>query len=163
MSLLVPWSQKRGKSLGQLVGLLLSAGLIGSTVAACSEEPVEQTVAEMLAEIEGRELTPAEVAERQEVADFLCGVDEQVLELMWKDMTRSQLEFQDFVFGQTCRERGDAYAQATGRFTSGDTSTPTTSTSPTTDGSAVPTTARTTSTTAAPSLAGSLGDREFSG
>lgn len=158
MSLLALSSQKRGKSFGRLAGLILSAGLIGSTVAACSEEPVEQTVAEMLAEIEGRELTPAEVAERQEVADFLCGVDEQVLELMWKDMTRSQLEFQDFVFGQTCRERGDAYAQATGRFSSGDTSVPTTSTTSMTDDSAVPTTARATSTTVKPSLAGTLGD-----
>ncbi len=146
--------QKRRRSEVRLVGLLLSVGLIGFATAACSEEPVEQTVAEMLAEIEGRELTPAEVAERQEVADFLCGVDDQVLRLMWKDMTRSQLEFQDFVFGQACRGRSEVYAAATGRFSAGDTSTPTTIADDATGSSP----SQTTSTTSRPSLAGELGD-----
>lgn len=146
-----------GSGVGRVVSLLLGVGLMGFTFAACAEEPVEQTVAEMLAEIEGRELTPAEVAERQEIADFLCGVDDQVLRLMWEDMTRSQLEFQDFVFGQACRERSDVYAQATGRFSASDTSTPDTDSSTPTTATTVPNTIPKTTTTADAPIGGTLG------
>ena len=53
--------------LARLIALGLVVGLLSS---ACTTDDPEPTMAEMLAEIEGRELTEAEVAEREEVADF---------------------------------------------------------------------------------------------
>lgn len=92
------------------------------TAASCSKEDPAPTAAEVLAEIEGRELTPAEVAEKQEVAQLLCGIDDEVLVRIWDKMSTSELEFQDWVFGQVCRERAPLYGDATGRFdTSGST------------------------------------------
>ena len=119
-------------------GVPLAAALLFGT--ACAEEPIEPSAAEVLAIIEGRELTPAEVAERQEVAQLLCGMDDQVLTLMWADMSPSQLEFQDWVFGQVCRERSDAYATATGRFSSSGTGSTTTAPATTTSSLAESTT-----------------------
>ncbi len=82
----------------------------------CSNNDPEPTQAELLAEIEGRELTPAEVAEREEVAALLCSLDDAILRKIWAKLDQSDLAFQDFVFGRFCEERSTLYGEATGRF-----------------------------------------------
>lgn len=84
--------------------------------AGCSDDEPELTQAELLAEIEGHELTPAEVAEREEVAALLCSLDDQILLDIWSKLEPSELAFQDFVFGRFCEERSSLYGEATGRF-----------------------------------------------
>jgi hypothetical protein len=83
---------------------------------ACSGDGDDQSTAEILAELEGRSLTPAEVAEREEVATMLCGLDDEVLRRIWSQLDADQLEFQDFVFGRQCLTRSALYAEVTGRF-----------------------------------------------
>lgn len=107
----------------RLVALLLVAVL---GLGACTRSDPEPTTAELLAEIEGRELTEAEVAQRQEVADLLCGLDDEVLRRIWDQLEPSQLEFQDFVFGRHCQTRNRLYAEETGRFRFEDSTTTTT-------------------------------------
>ena len=84
---------------------------------ACSDDEPQVTQAELLAKIEGRELSEAEVEEREQVAEALCRMDEAVLRQLWSQLDNDQLEFQDFVFTRTCAERNALYADATGRFT----------------------------------------------
>lgn len=97
------------------VAALLIGGLLGAT--ACSDDPGEPTTAALLAELEGRRLTPAEIAEREKVAAVLCRLDNAVLLELWSQLTTAQLEFQDFVFGRHCPDRNQLYGDATGRFT----------------------------------------------
>jgi hypothetical protein len=95
--------------------------LVVAVLAGCSDDAPEPTTAELLAGLEGRPLTPAEVAQREQVADLLCGLDESVLREVWDRLDRRQLEFQDFVFSRQCPERNALYAQVTGRFAVEDT------------------------------------------
>ncbi len=100
-----------------LVALLLSLSAVLTTaLGACSDPPDEPTTADVLAELEGRALTPAEVAAREQVARLLCGLDDNVLQAVWSKLRPSQLEFQDFVFSRQCPQRNELYAKATGRF-----------------------------------------------
>ncbi len=98
---------------------LLAALAVGLLLfSACSTEDPEPTTAELLAEIEGRELTPAELAEREEIAALLCSLDDAVLIQIWNKLDPGELAFQDYVFGRVCTEKSDLYGQRTGRFAS---------------------------------------------
>lgn len=92
--------------------------LLGS---ACSDDEPEQTAEELLAEIEGRTLTPEEIDQRQEVAELLCVLDDEVLLEIWSELDAPDLAFQDYVFTRVCQDRNALYGQATGRFTTGET------------------------------------------
>ncbi len=84
--------------------------------AACSNPEPEITRAELLAEVEGRELSEAEVEERTQVMQALCRMDDAVLLEMWSEMNNEQLAFQDIVITEECPQRINLYATATGRF-----------------------------------------------
>lgn len=86
------------------------------SAAACSEDEPELTRADLLAEIEGRSLSEAEIEERNSVARALCQMDDDVLRAVWAEMDNEQLAFQDFVFTQECGDRNPLYADSTGRF-----------------------------------------------
>ena len=94
-----------------LMAISLGAG-------ACSDDEPELSRAELLAEIEGRTLSEAEIEEREEVARALCSMDDDVLRSVWANMDSEQLAFQDFVFTQECGDRNPLYASSTGRFAS---------------------------------------------
>lgn len=98
----------------------LIAGLSALLIlgAACSDDDPEVSRAELLAQIEGRSLSGAEVEEREAVARALCQMEDDVLRTVWANMDSEQLEFQDFVFTQECGDRNALYAASTGRFTS---------------------------------------------
>lgn len=98
-----------------LVGTLLGV-LPPALLGACTNDTAEPTTADVLAQLEGRSLTPAEVAAREQVAQLLCGLDDEILTTVWAQLTSTQLEFQDFVFSRQCPERNELYARATGRF-----------------------------------------------
>ncbi len=85
-------------------------------VSACTDDPPEPTTGELLSELEGRELTAAEIAQREQVAQTLCRLDDRVLVEIWSQLSATQLEFQDFVFSRECERRSQLYAEATGRF-----------------------------------------------
>ncbi len=93
----------------------LSALLV--LTAACSDDEPDVSRAELLAQIEGRSLSEAEVEEREIVARALCRMDDDLLRTVWANMTSEQLAFQDFVFTQECGNRNALYAASTGRFT----------------------------------------------
>lgn len=95
-----------------LVALALGLVLLGG----CSNEPEPPTAAELLAELEGRELTAVELAEQEEVFSFLCTLDDDVLLSVWSQLDEPQLERQDIAFGVVCPQRNALYAEATGRF-----------------------------------------------
>jgi hypothetical protein len=98
--------------------VLLGTLLVGSlSVASCTDDEPTLSEAEILAAIEGRELSEAEVAEREQVAAALCRMDDAVLIEIWSQLDNDQLEFQDFVFSRSCPERNGFYAESTGRFT----------------------------------------------
>ncbi len=86
------------------------------SVSACSDDEPEVTRADLLAEIEGRSLSEAEIEERESVARALCQMDDDVLRAVWAEMDNDQLAFQDFVFTQECGDRNPLYADSTGRF-----------------------------------------------
>lgn len=96
-----------------IVGWILLATL---GAAACSDDEPEITRADLLAEIEGRSLSQAEIEERETVARALCQMEDDVLRTMWAQMDNEQLAFQDFVFTQECGDRNPLYADSTGRF-----------------------------------------------
>jgi len=85
-------------------------------VSACSDDGNEVSRADLLAEIEGRSLSEAEIEEREAVARALCQMDDDVLRSVWASMDSDQLAFQDFVFTQECGDRNALYAASTGRF-----------------------------------------------
>ncbi len=95
---------------------ILAVILAAMVFAGCSGSEPELSDAEILNELEGRELTTAELAEREQVADTLCRLDDAVLVEVWDQLSAKQLEFQDFVFSRTCDDRSQLYAEATGRF-----------------------------------------------
>ncbi len=86
------------------------------SAAACSDDDPEVTRADLLAEIEGRSLSEAEIEERESVARALCQMDADILRAVWAQMDNDQLAFQDFVFTQECGDRNPLYAESTGRF-----------------------------------------------
>ncbi len=96
----------------------LAAALIATVlvVGGCSDSEPELTTAEILSELEGRELTAAELAQREQVAQTLCRLDDTVLVEIWSQLSAKQLEFQDFVFSRECESRSQLYAESTGRF-----------------------------------------------
>lgn len=96
------------------------AAAIVLTVCGCSRSDPEPTAAEALAAIEGRELTDAEVTKRQQSAELLCGLSDEVLVQIWKDLAKDDFAFQDFVFNSVCQERSELYIKATGRTLSDD-------------------------------------------
>ncbi len=96
------------------IAAVIAAALLST--AGCSDDDPEVTRAELLAEIEGRSLSEAEIEERESVARALCQMDDDVLRAMWADMDNEQLAFQDFVFTQECGDRNPLYADSTGRF-----------------------------------------------
>jgi hypothetical protein len=104
-----------------MIGRALVAGLllVLTLASACSDDDPEQSRAALLAEIEGRSLSEAEVEERESVARALCQMDDDVLRAVWAEMNDEQLEFQDFVFTQECGDRNPLYAASTGRFATG--------------------------------------------
>ena len=63
---------------------LVMLGVLG--VSACSDDEPEVTRAELLAEIEGRSLSEAEIEERESVARALCAMDDEVLRAIWSEM-----------------------------------------------------------------------------
>lgn len=90
---------------------------IAVVVSACGgdEEP-ELTFEDRLVELEGRALTPAEVAERVEVGETLCLLEDRILDEMWQQLSDEQLDFQDLIIAELCPERAILYAGHTGRF-----------------------------------------------
>ena len=82
----------------------------------CSGDDEEPTFGELVSDLEGEELSQGEVARRRELAQFLCSLDRPLLEAVWRDLSPSQLEFQDVVFRVECPQRLEEYAVATGRF-----------------------------------------------
>lgn len=87
-------------------------------IAACggADDGDTESTQDLLEELEGRELSPAEVAERTEVFDLLCGLDDDVLIAVWSELPATDFEFQDIVFTSACPERLPLYAEHTGRF-----------------------------------------------
>jgi len=86
-----------------------------ATACGGDDEP-ELTFEDRLVELEGRSLTPAEVAERVEIGETLCRLDDQVLDEMWQQLSDEQLDFQDLIVAELCPERAILYAGHTGRF-----------------------------------------------
>lgn len=101
---------------GRTLITVAAVGVMSISVAACSEDEPELTRADLLAEIEGRSLSEAEIEERNSVARALCQMDDDVLRAVWAEMDNEQLAFQDFVFTQECGDRNPLYADSTGRF-----------------------------------------------
>ncbi len=96
---------------------LAAAVMAGSLLfSACTDDEPERTDAELLSELEGRELSAAELAQREQIAQTLCRLDDRVLTEIWNQLSAQQLEFQDFVFSRACENRSQLYAEATGRF-----------------------------------------------
>ncbi len=92
------------------------AALAFVAVSCGSDGEDEASTEELLEQLEGRDLSPAEVAEREEVATLLCGLDDQVLIEIWGQLDTAEFAFQDIVFSRTCPERLSLYAAETGRF-----------------------------------------------
>ncbi len=101
-------------------------------VSACGSDEVSgPTDAELLAAIEERTLTPAEVASKLETADLLCSLDNDVLLRIWRQLEPDQMAFQEFVFTRRCPEREPELSAGT-TTTTRVVSTMTTTTGPTT-------------------------------
>ena len=84
--------------------------MISLGLAACgSDEVAGPTDAELLAAIEGRTLSPAEVGLKLETADLLCGLDPGVLQAIWDELEPEQFDFQAFVFNHRCPNRGSEF------------------------------------------------------
>jgi len=100
-------------------GLFASLMVLAGLSSACSDGEPNLSRAQLLAQIEGRSLSEAEVEEREAVARALCQMDDDVLRAVWAEMDSEQLAFQDFVFTQECGNRNPLYADSTGRFATG--------------------------------------------
>ena len=89
--------------------------VMGSLLAACSDDTPRVSIEDHLELIAGRQLTPAEVERQLEVATTMCDMDLTLLTEIWAGLSERQLAFQDFVFGTHCPELSVDYALATGR------------------------------------------------
>lgn len=93
----------------------LAVAVVALSACGDDEEP-ELTFEEQLVELEGRSLTPAEVAERVDVGETVCQMDDRILDELWQQLSDDQLEFQDLIIAELCPERAILYAGHTGRF-----------------------------------------------
>ena len=100
------------RSARRLLALLFATVAL---VACGSEEEPELTFEDRLNELEGRDLTPVELARRAEVGETLCQLDDQLLDEIWQRLDDQQLDFQDIVISSLCPERAILYAGHTGR------------------------------------------------
>jgi hypothetical protein len=103
----------RGLDARRFLVLVVSLVLL---VAACGDAEPELTMAERLAAVEGRELSAAELADRLAVGETLCGMGDEVLDEIWRQLNERQLNYQDVVFGHICPDRSVFYASLTGRY-----------------------------------------------
>ncbi len=139
------------------LGLVRAVALLCATMAfaACgSDEEPPLTFEDELAELEGRTLTPVEVAERVETGEALCQMDDQLLDEIWQLLDDDQLDFQDIVIEHLCPERSVLYAGHTGRVVTEEAEGVETST---TRPTSTTTTTRRPSTTRPPSTSDSSG------
>lgn len=102
---------------GAVVTAVVAVLFLSLSLGACGddEEP-ELTFEDRLELLENRRLTPAEVAERAEVGEALCRLDDAILDGIWIKLDDDQLAFQDIVFASLCPERAILYAGHTGRY-----------------------------------------------
>lgn len=91
-------------------------GASAIALSACGNGSKEPSAAELLQEIEGRPLTAAELAEREQIAAMMCSFDDDLLLTIWDQLSTRQLAFQDFVFGRSCPNKTPLYREATGRL-----------------------------------------------
>jgi len=96
-----------------MVLLVVACSLLA---AGCGQDAPELTIEERLANVEGRVLTEAEVADKLATAGILCQLDGQVLDAIWRQLNERQLNYQDVVFGHICPDRSVFYAGLTGRY-----------------------------------------------
>lgn len=90
--------------------------LLALVAGGCSEDPEPATAAELLQELEGRELSAVEETEQLATMEWICDFDDSLLAAMWAKLDDEQLRYQDIAFGRICPERNALYAQETGRF-----------------------------------------------
>lgn len=103
---------RRSRAFTLVAGLLLAS--VGLAACGGDDEP-ELTFEERLNLIEGRSLSPIEVAERASVGEALCRLDDELLDQIWQRLDDDQLEFQDAVVATLCPDRAILYAGHTGR------------------------------------------------
>ena len=103
-------------ALFRLASVLVAATAAVAGLAACGGDSEPTSLSDALAEAAGHQLSPAEVAQQEEVASLLCGLDDQVLTAIWRQLDQTQLTFQDVVFTRVCPERNALYGEKTGRF-----------------------------------------------
>ena len=77
-----------------------------------------QTIAQLLEEIEGEELSATQVSDLVEKAQIICKLSPNIQTEIWKNLDSSQFQFQDFVFDNQCPENKEFYTQETGRLKS---------------------------------------------
>jgi hypothetical protein len=122
--------------------MLLLAVVAAVSLAGCGDdEPSGPTDAQLLSALEGRTLTPAEVATKLETADLLCSLDAGVLQRVWLELDPDGFGFQNFVFTHRCPARELEFREAMATTTTVPRST-TTSTTTTTTAPLRPTTSR---------------------
>jgi hypothetical protein len=95
----------------RLLALAVGVAAAAALPAGCASDQPDLTVEQELVKLAGEPLSPAEINDRLELADLLCGFDRRVLERIWLRLDARQLEFQDFVFGQHCPERISSYQE----------------------------------------------------
>jgi hypothetical protein len=99
-----------------LAALAVAVAVVAVAVTRYSGDEAEPSFRDLMAEMAGGDITQGELARREEVARFLCGVEGEVLRAVWSRLDARQLRFQDAVFQAKCPERLVEYAEATGRF-----------------------------------------------
>jgi hypothetical protein len=80
------------------------------------DDTTTPTIEELLADLEGRPLSPVEVADQVEVGEMLCALDDPLISAVWREVDPEQLPFHDIVVGRLCPERQALYAARTGRL-----------------------------------------------
>ncbi len=153
------------RSVKRLCWILVMFGL-ALVAAGCGEDEPEITMAERLADVEGRELSEDELNDRLAVGNTLCRMDDAVLDAIWRQLNERQLNYQDVVYGHICPDRSVFYASLTGRYVTAEalesgvvpstTRPPLTTAAP----SSTTTIATTTTTASAPTSSGSSGEPE---
>lgn len=98
-------------SVNRLFSSVLASFILVLALSGCSDPEPERSMRDILSEIEGTQLTPAETQVLVDTANLLCAMNQDALKPVLSEVDANRLDFLDWVFSEHCGARERVYKQ----------------------------------------------------